>query len=127
MTYIHNVGIRGDYFKHCSVSQAPPVKYLPFPPAARLWSLVWVAVGESQSLDALLPAFSQVRTLLLIAGQGEAVLLAGGRDGVRVGLQTRPLVVWESHGEERLGVAHKLVDVPFPSHLKDGPIRGERN
>lgn len=89
--------------------------------------LAQVAVGESQSLDALLPSFSQVWTLLLVAGQGEAVVLAGRQDGVRVSFQTRPLVVGESHGEKRLGVAYELVDIPFPGHLQDEPIRGEIN
>lgn len=98
-----------------------------FPPAARLWSLVWVAVGESQPLDALLPSFGQVRAFLLVAGQGEAILLTGRQDGVRVGLQTRPLVVWESHGEKRLRVAYKLVDIPFPSHLQDESEEREMN
>lgn len=79
--------------------------------------LVRVAVGESQSPDALLHPFGEVRTLLLVAGQQEAVVLAGGQDGVRVGFQARPLVVWEGHGKERLGVAHELVDVPLTGHL----------
>lgn len=81
-------------------------------------SLVRVTVRESQSLDTLLPCFSQVWTLLLVAGQRENILLTGRQRGVWISLQTRPLVVWESHGEQRLGVAHKLVDVPLPSHLQ---------
>lgn len=87
--------------------------------------LVRVAVGESQSLDALLHPFSEVRALLLVAGQQEAVVLAGGQDGVRVGFQARPLVVWEGHGKERLGVAHELVDVPLACHL--GANRRQKN
>lgn len=79
--------------------------------------LVRVTVGESQSPDALLHPFGEVWALLLVAGQQEAVVLAGGQDGVRVGFQTRPLVVWEGHGEERLGVAHELVDIPLTGHL----------
>lgn len=79
--------------------------------------LVRVAVGESQSLEALLHPFGEVRAILLVAGQQEAVVLAGGQDGVWVSFQARPLVVWEGHGEERLGVAHELVDVPLTGHL----------
>lgn len=85
--------------------------------------LVRVAVRESQPLDALLDALGQVRTLLLIAWQGEAIVVAAPaavQHGVWVGLQVWPLVVGERHGEERLRVAHKLVDVSLASHLLGG-------
>ena len=87
--------------------------------SSNLWSLIRVVFGES-------PPLSQVGTLLLIAGRRGAFFLAGGQDGVRVGLQTRPLVVWERHGEQRVGVAYELVDVPLPGNLGRANQRREK-
>lgn len=78
----------------------------------RLLINVSLAVGVRRTVGPLL----HVGHVLVKVRQRHRVLLVDLPLHVR--LQHRPLVVGERHGEERLGVAHKLVDVSLARHLQ---------
>lgn len=62
---------------------------------------------------------------VLLRGVGHALIQVGQRHRVllvdvslKLGLQAGPLIVGEGQGNERLGLAHKLVNVALPRHLR---------
>lgn len=66
---------------------------------------VWLAVGPLLHVGHVLVKMRQRHRVLLVDMP------------LHVCLQHRPLIVRKCHGEQRLGVTHKLIDVPLPCHL----------
>ena len=84
----------------------------------RRWRSVHVSVRERHGRHALVSSLPQVGGAVVVVCEGQGVLL-GARQAVGVGLQAGPLVIGEGHGEQRLGVTHKLVHIPLPGHLRN--------
>lgn len=82
--------------------------------AQPLGNLVSKAFGIGEAAAAV--HIQEVSRVVFKVGQWQGVLLA--EMALRLRFQERTLVVGEGHGEKGIGVADKLVDVSFPSHLK---------
>lgn len=80
--------------------------------------LVVVAIWEGQAPRALFPCLQQVGSGFIVVGEGQGVIIQPWQ-AVWVNLQIGPLVIRKGHGEESLGVAHKLVHIPLTCHLRN--------
>lgn len=79
-------------------------------------ALVHVAFGVGLGAHVLGGLFRGVGDSLVQVGQRHRVLLVDV--ALELGLQARPLIVGEGQRDEGLGLAHKLVNVALPRHLR---------
>lgn len=86
---------------------------------------VHITVRERHPSNTLLATVYQVRSPLVIVRQRKSVVVHSGQ-AVGVCFKVGPLVVWEGHGEESLGITHKFVHIPLASNLKREEALEER-